>query len=443
MPVVTIEHVSELPCTDSLLGASIDSPSAGDATEIYSFALHGWAVGKSASVETVQVLEENRVILDVPLNAPRPDVALTLSLPDPPAMTGFQVVIKALDLPPTFELLVRVGLGNGTTAPVARIRGRRQRLPSGDPEGIQPLMITTLGRSGSKWLAWLLSMHQDIVAFRPLVFEPRVATYWTAVLRGLTAPASYLRQVHTESWQEHLWWLGEGERALPAPVDPMIAYWLGRDAIESLAATCRGRIEAFYAQVAKGAGNPKARYFVEKFLVDPVLLELISEVYPGARELILVRDFRDRLSSVLAWNRERGSRGFGRDTTMTDAEYVTERVRQDADALLRRWRARAQAAHLVRYEDLVLEPERTLAGILRYLALEPDHETVQGMIGRASRETSLLDAHRTVDDPRASIGRWRRDLPPDLAELSNIVFGPALNAFGYSCEADPVPPRRD
>ena len=38
---------------------------------------------------------------------------------------------------------------------------------------------------------------------------------------------------------------------------------------------------------------------------------LTAELYPDAREVFLVRDFRDMVASIFAFNRKRGVRGFG------------------------------------------------------------------------------------------------------------------------------------
>jgi hypothetical protein len=37
----------------------------------------------------------------------------------------------------------------------------------------------------------------------------------------------------------------------------------------------------------------------------------------------------------------------------------------------------------------------------------------------------------TSETPEGSIGRWRRDLEPELAEACEEAFGGALEAFGY------------
>jgi hypothetical protein len=43
-----------------------------------------------------------------------------------------------------------------------------------------------------------------------------------------------------------------------------------------------------------------------------------------------------------------------------------------------------------------------------------------------------MDFHRTSGgDARASIGRWRRDLPPALREQAESAFADIIDAYGY------------
>jgi hypothetical protein len=153
--------------------------------------------------------------------------------------------------------------------------------------------------------------------------------------------------------------------------------------------------------------------------------------------VILVRDFRDRLSSVFAWNEKRGDHGFGHEAEMSKAEYLAERVKADAEGLLGRWRRKGDAAHLVRYEDLILAPGETLAGILGFLEVDAGAEAVAATLELANRPSEMLDTHRTVSDPAQTIGRWRRDLPPELAAECNEVLAPVLAEFGYDTRLEP------
>jgi Sulfotransferase family len=438
MSVVEISGVEQYPLDEALLAATVDGPAPPHSSDTYSFNVSGWALGGDADVELFQVLDGERLVAQVPPNQSRPDLAESFPEVEGAEGSGFQVLVRAVELPARFDVDVVARLKDGSACRLATIRGQRQPLSVPRKPALSPVMLTTIGRSGSKWLAWLMSCHPSIVAFQPLVFEPRVATYWTTVFRSLTAPKSYLRQIHTERWEEERWWLGDGAAGLPAPVDLGMAEWLGTDAVRSLAAACQERIEAYYLEVAKRSEKPGVVYFAEKFLLDPVLLDLTLELFPAGREVILVRDFRDRLSSVFAWNEKRGERGFGHEEEMSKAEYLTERVRIDAAELLERWRRAGDAAHLVRYEDLILEPEETLRDLLEFLGIEAGPEAVAGTLEAASQPRELLDQHRTVSDPKATIGRWRRDLPAELAEECNEILAPVLEGFGYSTELEPA-----
>jgi hypothetical protein len=425
MAIVTITEVVPASLDPALAGAAIDGPVPGDESDTFSFNVGGWAAPQGTAVAAFRVLDGARIVAEVPPNRPAGGET-------PPGAGGFEVLVRAIELAPSFSVEIVALLADGRQCRLGDVRGSRQLLAVPREAGLNPAMITTIGRSGSKWLARLMSCHPEVLAFQPLVFEPRVATYWITVLRELSAPKSYLRQIHTERWDEPRWWLGDGAVALPAPVELGMAQWLGSDSVRQLGAICQERIEAYYEAVARRSDKRDGvRFFAEKFLLDPVLLDLTTEVFPNAREVILVRDFRDRLSSVFAWNEKRGDHGFGHDAEMSKAEYLVERVRNDAEELIERWRRRADTALLIRYEDLIVEPEPTMARLFEFLGVAADPAAVSRVLEQANQPNELLDTHRTVSDPMRTIGRWRRDLPADLAAECNQLLAPLLEAVGY------------
>jgi len=434
MEAVTIEAVELRRPAPGLLGFALDAPRPGEGLDSYSFNVSGWALGDEHAVVAIRVLDGERQVAEGAPGRARRDIAQSFAGAEHAGTCGFEVLVRAIELEPSFELEVVAVLADGAEVPLASIGGVRRMMAVPRTPALAPAMLTTIGRSGSKWLAWLLSCHPEVVAFQPLVFEPRVATYWTTVFRALSAPKSYLRQIHTERWDQQHWWLGEGAVPMPAPIELEMGQWLGVEAVHELAASCQQRTEAFYLEVCERSGKTGARYFAEKFLLEPVLLDLVLECFPGAREIVLVRDFRDRLSSVFAWNEKRGERGFGHDAQMSKAEYLTERVRVDAGELLDRWRRRGAAAHLVRYEDLLLEPRATLKALFEYLEVEAGGSALDELLAVATQPSKLLDSHRTVADPTQTIGRWRRDLPAELAEECNELLADVLDAFGYDTE---------
>ena len=144
---------------------------------------------------------------------------------------------------------------------------------------------------------------------------------------------------------------------MPWPLrDEAVQEWLGGEAVEALADGRQQRIDALYEHIAATTGGSDEPFFAEKSNLR--VSSVAAELYPNGRELFLVRDFRDMVCSVLAFNEKRGVTGFGRAEASSDMEYV-ERLGGWAASLMRAWERRRERAHLVRYEDLVLDPERS------------------------------------------------------------------------------------
>jgi hypothetical protein len=430
-PVIRIIDVDVIE-QPQLIGIHLDAPGPGDVSNTYSFELEGWALDPRNPLERIEVALGSRgTILQVPVDRERPDVAERFPEVPHALACGFRAQIGALHNRPLFEVGIRACLSDGVRISIGGIRGHRAELPSESDAEIQPLLLNTLGRSGSTWLAGLLGGHPEIIAYEPLGFETRVATYWISVFQELAQPSSYFRQVvATDLENDRRWWLADGLVRRPTIGDSKLEKWLGATAVESLGAMCRNRIEQFFANVAATRGKEHARYWLEKFLLEPVILDLLDEMYSEAREVILVRDFRDMVSSILAFNAKRGYAAFGRESVPSDAEFVKSTVRKQALALLRRWEDRVGRAHLVKYEDLVADPLKNLEAVCRYIGVDSSPATIRSMVEGAGQEREM-DHHRTAIDANASIGRWRDDLPPDLAELCNEVLGPMLHRFGY------------
>ncbi len=411
-----------------LVGRSIDLPAAGERVDGYQLVLHGWALGRSGPPEVFEIRRGRLPTVLVAPNRIRPDVAAAFPDVADAGRSGFEARISLLGLPPRFEIRVsavfdgapvEVGVVGGTRAPL--------RLPPPAP-GPLPVLMTTLGRSGSTWLSHVLGRHPAILCYRPFELEPRAVGYWTSVLRSLSEPASSSEMLRGVLGRVH-WWLGDPEREQVsiASLEPGVQRLLTRTSVESTAAFCRWQIQEFYASVA-GAERP--RWFVEK--ADYDMVHLCRDLFPETRELVLVRDFRDLIPSVIAFNRKQGFESFGRELVASDLDFIGE-MRSQAVALLTSWKARRGDAHLVRYEDLILEPEATLGAILAYLDVDSSPDTVADVVRRA-RTTSeeMQAAHRTSTDPAASIGRWRRDLSPELQAACEEAFADLLPEFGYA-----------
>jgi hypothetical protein len=407
-------------------GRSIDKPAPGmTAGGAYELDVRGWAIGVEAEVVAVDFVDREILLRRAPAGVGRSDVAA--AHPELPGArsSGFYATIGTLELPVEFELRLEAVFANDSRATIGTVKGRRRTLATSFEPRLQPLMLTSPGRTGSTILMQMLSAHPEVVVYPPFEHEPRVATYWIDLLKTLANPASYLRQIAPAGNLSGAWWLGEREPVPRRLSRPDIQEWLGGEAVEEVAALCQSRIEALYERLIEPSTTPK--YFAEKFRADNVPA-LMWELYPQAREVILVRDLRDVVCSIFATTEKRGVQQLQPDRGRYIAEQLKGRVEASVDALT----ARRERAHLVRYEDLMLRPEETLTGLLSYLGVDSSDRALAAMLEHAAKRLPSMDKHRTTPDPVASIGRWKRDLSPELQRVCEEALGPALEAFGYA-----------
>src|SRR5262249_1938501 len=151
------------------------------------------------------------------------------------------------------------------------------------------------------------------------------------------------------------------------------------------------------------------------------------EFYPQAREILLVRDFRDILCSVGTFNAKRGFVSFGRELVGTDEEYIRY-LYGHAAQLVKTWKNWSELIHLVRYEDLILRTREVLQGVFKYLNLDASPSTIDEIIEKGTRNLDL-NQHQTSQNPKMSVGRWRQELAPSLQAKCAQVFRDFFKEF--------------
>lgn len=359
------------------------------------------------------------------------------SAPQPPeglSLYSFSTLVGTVRLPPSFTVDLRVVLASGARFDVGAITGTRQalELPPETTPRLSPLMVTSLGRTGTTWLMRLLSEHPEIVMDARYPFEAQPQRYWTHWLQVMAEPANHRESSQPNGFHVQHWSVGANPffTAKLAKEDPALAERLAGEHVLNLARFAHEASETYYRSCMARYGRPNARFAVEKHLPD-VIPSLLWELYPGAKEIFLVRDPRDMLASMIAFTEKRGAGGFGRERVESDAEFVRH-LAQSFSRLMENARARRGQAHLVRYEDLLTTPEDVLRQTFEYVGIDGSAETVQRVLRRASAPDPALAFHMTSRDQRASIGRWERDLPADVRALCDEEFAPALAEFGYA-----------
>jgi hypothetical protein len=418
---------------DGLAEAAIASPISGGTSGAWAVRVNGHVLGGQQPVVAVQAVVPGRILATARPELPSPDVGARHPDVDGAGACGFTLLVDTLGLPRQFEFRLRATLADGSRVKVAAIRGQRRRLATTYTPRLQPLMVTSLGRSGTTLLMQLLAAHPGVVTYDRPPYEARGGKYWLHVLRTLAAPADASKRVGAPM-EFHLEMLAAGGNPFYSAqfaAWPEVEAWSGSDYVVDLAAFCQRSIDGWYLATAtaqRQAIEP-LRYFAEKQFPDRYT-RLMRELYPEARELFLVRDFRDMIASMRAYNERKAFGDFGRRVAESEAEWVAN-LRRGVVALRDAWRERGEPGTLVRYEDLVLRPETALPPILAYLGLDATPETITRLIAAAAPDVPALQGHGTAASPRASIGRWRQDLPPDLQASVAETLGDLLHDFGY------------
>jgi hypothetical protein len=170
--------------------------------------------------------------------------------------------------------------------------------------------------------------------------------------------------------------------------------------------------------------------------------DLLMEALPGSRLLFLLRDGRDVVDSELAGNTQGawvtkefpGATGIG-DTDADRLAFVAQSARKWL------WRTevteRAYEAHpgpklLVRYEDLLAEPETHLRGILGWMGLSVPDDVLARAIEKHAFDNVPADRKGEKGFYRAARpGLWRENLTGDEQRAVAEIIGAKLRAVGY------------
>ena len=427
--MLRVDSVQLAPFDGSIVASAIDVPAARTETH-HVLELIGSVVTKRQPISDVRVMCGDDEVARAVIGVPRPDLAERF--PDVPnaGVGGFQASLSGIDLPLEWAVDVVATLDE-KAVPIAKIQGSRDPVQSTHTPKLQPVLLLTMGRTGSIWATYLLSRHPQLVAYRPFDFEPRMSWYWMSVLKTLVRPYSYLRPISPGLiLGDPTWWAGLERPEVMLPPEQELREHFDRGHFEAVATLCHSRLDAFYTEVALMMGK-KARAYVEKLLPIEPEYRLLLEIYPAAKRIVLVRDLRDVFCSVHDFGQRRGKYGQGRQLVQTADEYVAMLARN-----ARQWaKETKKGGFLLRYEDLIRDPKRVLEPMLGFIGVDASRRVIDTMCAEATAtELPQMTTHRTSPSVEASIGRWRRDLDPEIRKAIEREAGDAMRELGYDLE---------
>jgi hypothetical protein len=301
-----------------------------------------------------------------------------------------------------------------------RIKPIESDLDDGSHRPSGPVILSTMGRTGSTAVMAVLAQHPNIVVAGGKPFEVEMGCYYAYALRTLLATGDHERSLRTDNItaRENLFHIGFNPYFEVAfakifkhqgALDNFLAQRLPR----RVGSAFRDIILDYYAAVAKDQDLDHPIYFAEKSLPERDSRLGIRFMFPAAREILLIRDLRDVVCSATSSNGGPFDRTLA--ATVAAAAKVQDILAENRKTVL-----------FVKYEDFVLESRRIEEEMFRFLglmSLTPDQRSMG----------ELFANHATSASPAASIGRWKTDLTLDQKKQCDIL-APLLDQFGY----DPV-----
>ena len=400
-----------------------------------SVSLFGWCVSRTGRPLAVEFHLQGIHLASAPLHIPRPDVVAALGRPDTPLHCGFHLRLSKLVLPPgaALDVVMAEARGNGEVrVPLGVLTGLPPpRIAPGYAERHQPLLLLGLGRSGTTYAMRLLAGHPGILVPGGHPYEMRPPVWLWHAAQVLSAPGADA-SMHPDGFEsrdaDRLGYNPYRSRDWEDAAGPeAVVRWQEEGLPAAAIEFCKRQVDEFVRCCTAERPVPP-RYVAQKMLVS-LTRHFVRNIYPGAREVFLVRDFRDVWLSARSFNRKRGSTSFGREGFAGDLEWLRGlgfSTRQLRLAHL----AAGQDALTLRYEDLMRDPAPAVTRMLAALGLDPAPELVRNLVAAAGSRDRDAEGHRT-SGPAGTLDRWRAEMTPEEKAVAAETFGEDLRYFGY------------
>lgn len=256
----------------------------------------------------------------------------------------------------------------------------------------EPIFVIGAARSGTTWVYDILTAHPEVAGiYESWLFTPN---------NGIGA---LFTSAHWPPKRSGLGRLLEREELI-AYVRDMVMNIMGR------------------------ALKPEHRFLVEKSPSHLFAMPFISEIFPGARFIHVLRDGRDVSVSVRAaaksWVPEWG-RTFGRSirTSARAWKYAVRRARHDGEKLGDRF-------FEIRYEEINRNPDGAYCRLFDFCGISYDDEILHTAFDATDFDRNFKPKE-TGFRRGGRVGDWRRHFGLRDALIFNLVAGDMLVELGY------------
>jgi len=280
-------------------------------------------------------------------------------------------------------------------------------------------------KSGTTLLLELLDGHQELVVMpgdsRMIAWIKKQSNMsWMECLQGWGA--HWVSRLINPTGQKPFWIMGENETHYLDFLN-YLTYW-----IENLSQSARSpflaAVLAFYCANSRRATTPKL--WIEKTPGNELNVEQILNFFPSARFIHIIRDPRSNIASLKRlfklrnWNWNTEAYAYSIRNSIEIGFQNQEHLGEDK-------------YHILRYEDLVTNPEARIQDVARFLGIKMNKVLLSPSVnGLPAKSNTMFEDRQIQGKILATItDRWKTELDPQEQKMVWAILHSVTNRLGY------------
>lgn len=345
-----------------------------DGDYVNSFGLFGWCVSPIINVQNIELYTCGCLVATLVLNIENQEIVELFDYLKPPYRYSFHHRISKFIVPPSHKLEL-VAWGDDAKGDAARIPLGTLKLidfcvsQTVYRETTSPLLVVGMGRSGTTMLMGLLARHPQILVPGPPPFEMRQVTWLWQCAHVMSAPFSrnsYSANSFETATPHIVGYNPYRNRDWDLVSGNSIIHTWQEDILPQAAITFSKRlVDDFVRGLSRSSTADHKTYVAQKMSLSSLIF-FIRNIYADCKIVLLVRDFRDAWLSARDFNLKRSTQSFERAKFSTDEDWLRGAA-HTAKATMDFHASFGNQIHLIRYEDIVRDPNKTFLTFSRPL----------------------------------------------------------------------------
>jgi hypothetical protein len=293
----------------------------------------------------------------------------------------------------------------------------------------RPVVITGLGRSGTSLLRNLLDSHPSLLTFSGETRFWRRASLSASYQEQVSYTVSriFMLLVSLDGGKGPRWNLSGGKADLQTYLNFVSLYdHYVRLMPQHPNTPVKAATAAFYA--ARGSRETQPLRWVNKAPDDIRYKDVILKAFPQAKFILSIRDPRARMTS----RKMRANRG----SNMFDLAHQSDHVRQSWTEVAETLAAeKPETSLLVRYEDLVQQPEAVMRRIADFLEIEFTPSMLEPTVYGDSARMKSGYGEKTITPGKVmttSLDKWRQSMSENEIQVIDAFLQSVPDTFGYT-----------